>query len=191
MQTVAVGAAHHLRHRQRDVGGPGGRRRVPADRPPLPHRRGALADRLPAPPGAGDREHSAAAGHRRADRGSGRRRPRQPGRARSARDFAEGSASALIGPFQQAILPDLVPAAGVPRGRLAQLGRVERSSRIVGPALAGITVAAFGYWVAFVAKTRGVVSRRRRGAPVRQVWSPPSGIRTGLLSSLREGFITP
>src|SRR5204862_4001490 len=56
----------------------------------------------------------------------------------------QGSASALIGPFQQAILPDLVPkpeflAAISLNSAQFNLGR------IAGPALAGATVAAFGY----------------------------------------------
>ncbi len=62
----------------------------------------------------------------------------------------QGAASALIGPFQQAILPDLVP----PTEFLAavSLNSAEFNlGRIAGPALAGATVAAFGYPVAFVA----------------------------------------
>ena len=62
----------------------------------------------------------------------------------------QGSASALIMPFQQAILPDLVPKSEF-------LAAVSLNSaqfnlgRIVGPALAGATVAAFGYAAAFTA----------------------------------------
>src|SRR5258708_5687115 len=62
----------------------------------------------------------------------------------------QGSASALIGPFQQAILPDLVP-------KQEYLAAISLNSaqfnlgRIVGPALAGATVAAFGYPAAFAA----------------------------------------
>ena len=62
----------------------------------------------------------------------------------------QGAVSAVIGPFQQAILPDLVPpveflAAVSLNSAQFNLGRV------VGPALAGVTIAAFGYPVAFVA----------------------------------------
>jgi len=62
----------------------------------------------------------------------------------------QGSASAVIGPFQQAILPDLVPRSDF-------LAAVSLNSaqfnlgRIAGPALAGVAVAAFGYPVAFAA----------------------------------------
>ena len=63
---------------------------------------------------------------------------------------AQGCVSALINPFQQAILPDLVP-------RHEFLAAVSLNSaqynlgRVIGPALAGGAVAAFGYPVAFVA----------------------------------------
>jgi MFS family permease len=62
----------------------------------------------------------------------------------------QGCISALVFPFQQAILPDLVPrqellAAASLNSAQFNLGRV------IGPALAGLTVAAFGYGTAFVA----------------------------------------
>src|ERR1700683_2015753 len=97
----------------------------------------------------------------------------------------QGSASALIGPFRQAILPDLVPQ----REFLAatSLNSAEWNlGRIAGPALAGITVAAFGYSVAFVANAVSFLAVVVALLFVR--FSPPSGVRTGLLSSLREGF---
>jgi len=97
----------------------------------------------------------------------------------------QGSASALIGPFQQAILPDLVPQREFLAA--ASLNSAEWNlGRIVGPALAGITVAAFGYSVAFVANAVSFLAVVVALLFVR--FSPPSGIRTGLLSSLREGF---
>ncbi len=97
----------------------------------------------------------------------------------------QGSASALIGPFQQAILPDLVPheeflAATSLNSAEWNLGR------IVGPALAGVTVAAFGYPVAFVANAVSFLAVVMALAFVR--FGPPSGMRTSLLLSLREGF---
>jgi MFS family permease len=63
---------------------------------------------------------------------------------------AQGCVSAVTGPFQQAILPDLVPreeflAASSLNSTQFNLGRV------IGPALAGATVLAFGYPIAFVA----------------------------------------
>jgi MFS family permease len=63
---------------------------------------------------------------------------------------AQGCVSAVLSPFQQVILPDLVPrseflAAASLNSAQFNLGRV------LGPALAGGTVLAFGYPMAFVA----------------------------------------
>src|ERR1700735_2267151 len=97
----------------------------------------------------------------------------------------QGSASALIGPFQQAILPDLVPQREFLAA--ASLSAAEwNRGRTAGPALAGITVAAFGYSVAFVANAVSFLAVVVALLFVR--FSPPSGIRTGLLSSLGDGF---
>src|SRR6266851_9679631 len=98
----------------------------------------------------------------------------------------QGSASALIGPFQQAILPDLVPkqeflAAISLNSAQFNLGR------IAGPALAGATVAAFGYPVAFVANAVSFLAVVVALAFVRL--APPAGHPAGLIFSLREGFI--
>ena len=97
----------------------------------------------------------------------------------------QGSASALIGPFQQAILPDLVPhseflAATSLNSAQFNLGR------IAGPALAGATVAAFGYPVAFVANAASFLAVVVALAFVRL--GPPAGQPSGLLSALRSGF---
>jgi MFS family permease len=97
----------------------------------------------------------------------------------------QGSASALIGPFQQAILPDLVPPSEfLPAISLnsAQFNL----GRIVGPALAGATVAAFGYPVAFVANAVSFLAVVVALAFVRL--APPAGRPAGLLTSLRSGF---
>ncbi len=97
----------------------------------------------------------------------------------------QGSASALIGPFQQAILPDLVPHS-------EYLAAISLNSaefnlgRIVGPALAGATVAAFGYPVAFVANAASFLAVVVALAFVRL--APPVGRSDGLLASLRSGF---
>jgi len=97
----------------------------------------------------------------------------------------QGSASALIGPFQQAILPDLVPKEEFLAA--TSLNSAEWNlGRIVGPALAGVTVAAFGYPVAFVANAASFLAVVV--ALLFVTFSPPSGTRTGLMSSLREGF---
>jgi MFS family permease len=97
----------------------------------------------------------------------------------------QGAASALIGPFQQAILPDLVP-------RSEFLAAVSLNSaefnlgRIAGPALAGATVAAYGYAVAFLANAASFLAVVVALAFVRL--AAPSGHRSGLLASLRSGF---
>jgi len=144
---------------------------------------GALADRLPRRPvlAAGNLVAAAtalalallvAAGHT------------NPG-ALVALVTVQGAASALIGPFQQAILPDLVP-------RQDFLAAVSLNSaefnlgRIAGPALAGATVAAFGYAVAFVANAASFLAVVAALAFVRL--APPSGHRVGLLASLRAGL---
>ncbi len=97
----------------------------------------------------------------------------------------QGSASALIGPFQQAILPDLVPhseflAATSLNSAQFNLGR------IAGPALAGATVAAFGYPVAFVANAVSFLAVVVALAFVRL--GPPGGQASGLLAALRSGL---
>ncbi|MGE5137808.1 MAG: MFS transporter [Gemmatimonadota bacterium] len=97
----------------------------------------------------------------------------------------QGAASAVIGPFQQAILPDLVP-------RTDFLAAVSLNSaqfnlgRIAGPALAGATVAAFGYPVAFAANAVSFLAVVAALGFVRL--APPAGQSPGLFSSLRTGF---
>ena len=97
----------------------------------------------------------------------------------------QGSASALIMPFQQAILPDLVP-------RSEFLAAISLNSaqfnlgRIAGPALAGAAVAAFGYPVAFVANAVSFLAVVVALACVRL--GPPAGRQMGLFASLRSGF---
>ena len=97
----------------------------------------------------------------------------------------QGSASALIGPFQQAILPDLVP----PSEFLAAISLNSAQfnlGRIAGPALAGATVAAFGYPAAFVANAASFLAVVIALAFVRL--APPGGSHARLLASLRSGF---
>lgn len=97
----------------------------------------------------------------------------------------QGSASALIMPFQQAILPDLVPQ----REFLAAISLNSAQfnlGRIVGPALAGATVAAFGYAAAFTANAVSFLAIVTALAFVRL--APPAGHSAGLIDSLRSGF---
>ena len=97
----------------------------------------------------------------------------------------QGAASALIGPFQQAILPDLVP----PGEFLAAVSLNSAQfnlGRIVGPALAGATVAAFGYPVAFLANSVSFLAVVVALGFVRL--AAPMGQPAGLFSSLRSGY---
>ncbi len=98
----------------------------------------------------------------------------------------QGSVSAMVGPFEQAILPDLVP-------RPEFLAAVSLNSaqfnlgRVVGPALAGVTIAAFGYPVAFLANAASFLAVVVALLFVRL--SPPAGggVPGGLWASLRMG----
>src|SRR5215469_4678088 len=97
----------------------------------------------------------------------------------------QGSASALIGPFQQAILPDLVPKSQF-LAAISLNSAQFNLGRIVGPALAGATVAAFGYPVAFVANAVSFLAVVAALAFVRL--APPAGRSSPLIAALRSGF---
>jgi MFS family permease len=97
----------------------------------------------------------------------------------------QGSVAALIGPFLQAILPDLVPrseflAASSLNSAQFNLGR------IAGPALAGLTVALLGYPAAFTANAISFLAVVIALAFVRL--APPPGATGRLLASLRAGL---
>jgi len=97
----------------------------------------------------------------------------------------QGSVSALTGPFQQAILPDLVPSSEFLAA--TSLNSAEFNlGRIAGPALAGAAVAAFGYPVAFVANAVSFLVVVAALALVRL--GPPGGQPSGLFQALRSGF---
>jgi MFS family permease len=98
----------------------------------------------------------------------------------------QGSVSAVIGPFEQAILPDLVPrseflAAASLNSAQFNLGRV------AGPALAGLTITAFGYPVAFLANAASFFAVVAALGFIRL--APPAGRseQVGLFASLRAG----
>jgi MFS family permease len=97
----------------------------------------------------------------------------------------QGSASALIGPFQQAILPDLVPQSEF-LAAISLNSAQFNLGRIAGPALAGATVAAFGYPVAFVANAVSFLAVVVALAFVRL--APPAGGSGPLLASLWSGL---
>jgi MFS family permease len=96
----------------------------------------------------------------------------------------QGSVSALIGPFSQAILPDLVPRSEFLAA--SSLNSAQwNAGRIVGPALAGATVAAFGYAASFVANAVSFLAVVAALLFVRL--APPPGTHSGLFSSIRDG----
>ncbi len=97
----------------------------------------------------------------------------------------QGSASALTGPFQQAILPDLVPTEEF-LPAIALNSAQFNLGRIAGPALAGAAVAAFGYPLAFDANAASFLAVVVVLPFVRL--GPPAGRDGALLASLREGF---
>ena len=99
---------------------------------------------------------------------------------------AQGGGRAMVGPFQQAILPDLVPqkeflAAVSLNSAQFNLGRV------IGPALAGVTIASFGYPVAFVANAASFLAVVVALFFIRLASPPGRAEQTGLLTSLRLG----
>jgi len=97
----------------------------------------------------------------------------------------QGSASALIGPFSQAILPDLVPRSEFLAA--SSLNSAQwNAGRILGPALAGATVAAFGFAATFVANAVSFLAVVVALAFVRL--APPPGGHDRLLRSMREGL---
>jgi MFS family permease len=96
----------------------------------------------------------------------------------------QGSVSALIGPFTQAILPDLVPRSEFLAA--SSLNNAQfNAGRIVGPALAGATIAAFGYAASFVANAVSFLAVVVAVLFVRL--SPPPGRQGSLIASLRSG----
>ncbi len=97
----------------------------------------------------------------------------------------QGSVSALIGPFSQAILPDLVPRSEFLAA--SSLNSAQwNAGRIVGPALAGATVAAFGFAASFAANAISFLAVVIAVLFVRL--APPPGGEPGLISSMRAGW---
>jgi MFS family permease len=97
----------------------------------------------------------------------------------------QGSVSALIGPFSQAILPDLVPRSEFLAA--SSLNNAQfNAGRIIGPALAGATIAAFGYAASFVANAISFLAVVVAVLFLRL--SPPPGRQGTLFASLRTGI---
>jgi MFS family permease len=98
---------------------------------------------------------------------------------------AQGCLSALIGPFSQAILPDLVPRSEF--FAASSLNSAQwNAGRILGPALAGATVAAFGYAASFTANAVSFLAVVAAMLFVRL--SPPPGSAEALARALRAGL---
>jgi MFS family permease len=98
---------------------------------------------------------------------------------------AQGAAAAVIGPFSQAILPDLVPRSEFLAA--SSLNSAQwNAGRIVGPALAGGAVAAFGFQASFAANAVSFLAVVAALAFVRL--SPPPGSTGPLLRSMRDGL---
>ena len=97
----------------------------------------------------------------------------------------QGSVAALIMPVSQAILPDLVPRSQFLAA--SSLNSAQwNAGRIVGPALAGATVAAFGFGASFVANAVSFLAVVIAVLFVRL--SPPPGRAESVLGSLRAGL---
>jgi len=97
----------------------------------------------------------------------------------------QGAVSALIGPFSQAILPDLVPRSEFLAA--SSLNSAQwNAGRILGPALAGAAVAAFGFPASFDANAVSFLAVVAALAFIRL--SPPPGSTGPLLRSMYDGF---
>ncbi|MBO0823229.1 MAG: MFS transporter [Actinobacteria bacterium] len=97
----------------------------------------------------------------------------------------QGCAAALILPFSQAILPDLVPRSDFLAA--ASLNSAQwNAGRIVGPALAGATIAAFGFGASFAGNSVSFLAVVAAMLFVRL--SPPPGRTGSVLVALRDGF---
>jgi MFS family permease len=98
---------------------------------------------------------------------------------------AQGAVSALIGPFTQAILPDLVPRSAFLAA--SSLNSAQwNAGRIIGPALAGAVIAAFGYAASFTANAVSFLAVV--GAVLCIRLAPPPGSEARLMSSMRDGL---
>lgn len=100
--------------------------------------------------------------------------------------FAGGCAMALGLPSFQALLPDLVPEEDLV-GAVALSAAVWNLGRVIGPALAGVAIAAGGYAWAFGINTVSFLAVIAVVLPLRL---PPPAPRTGasILGSIREGM---
>lgn len=100
--------------------------------------------------------------------------------------FFEGCSSALRMPFQQAILPDLVPEEDL-FGAVAIGSAPWNFGRIIGPALAALVIAAFSFKAAFAVNSVSFLAVIIVLAVVRLPQPRGSGSPGGLLAQIRAG----
>lgn len=98
----------------------------------------------------------------------------------------EGCSSALRMPFQQAILPDLVPQEDL-FGAVAIGAAPWNFGRIIGPALAALVIAAFSFKAAFAVNAVSFLAIIGAVAMLRLPMPRGTGTVTGLLPQIREG----
>jgi MFS family permease len=100
--------------------------------------------------------------------------------------FLSGCVLALLIPFQQAMVPDLVPAEDVLGA--AALGAAQYNlGRVVGPALAGVVIAASSYTVAFAINAVSFFAVVAALVVMRLEVRPRTDRHSGLWSQIREG----
>jgi MFS family permease len=100
--------------------------------------------------------------------------------------FASGCAGALGFPAYQSMMPDLVPREDLP-GAIALGAAQWNLGRVVGPALAGVVIAAGGFEWAFAINTVSFLAVIAAIAPLR-LPSPASRTGESILVSIRSGI---
>ena len=100
--------------------------------------------------------------------------------------FCEGCSSALRMPFQQAILPDLVPEEDL-FGAVAIGSAPWNFGRIIGPALAALVIAAFSFKAAFAVNSVSFLAVIIVLALLRLPQPKGRGSPGGLLTQIRAG----
>lgn len=100
--------------------------------------------------------------------------------------FLAGCVGALRMPFQQAMLPDLVPREDVV-GAISLGSAQWNLGRVLGPALAGVVIVAGSYAAAFAINAMSYLAVIAAFLFVRVPSPSSTGDRGGLLSHMREG----
>jgi MFS family permease len=100
--------------------------------------------------------------------------------------FFEGCSSALRMPFQQAILPDLVPREDL-FGAVTLSSAQYNMGRVIGPALAALVIARFSFKAAFAVNSISFLAVIIAVSLVAMPRPPGAGDRRPLRSQIREG----